>query len=1242
MIDAKYGMKYPFPHTITHIIDNSAYNGTTTVSYADDPSLFSTLVVGAFPMGEDKTVIKLEDTKIPRVCYGLNSITQADRDKYGQVVDYPVALLEQGAPVQILRVTPDDAQYAFTTILVKYKWVDDPTNESVFHVKFETDTEAPTGSVLSNFKNPERLAQAIFNQYSKAARPSDDGWYTRAFAVIVSAGRGAVYNNMNMAINTISQSRRPTNTRYSFSTIDTRTSSVIEEFVASLVNIDNPNDIYTETVNNVVNQRTKGGSVLKPFINEKAVVEVFEQYKMHYDEMIDTGSYDNDTFVINTRKTLNVNTFDIITGKYIYGGGLDTDLPFYQVDAEDPDIPRLDSAHQLKNTLLEYAGGPGDPPNPPANPDGVLETYLMRSAYGIDSAGCSVYVGDVYLTGTGSRLTSPRLALICAINQYSQAVTNVAFDTVYPLVKYTGTPDPGIDPVNPVTVSEGGTTYKIAINIAESPVTIKKIFEHEPTLTELKAEKIEANMVYGVVSSSDSSADEFTLWYVAEITDADVTQYSYTKEQIISAIPYTSKVGMENILSVYNGTDPLPNFNKHANTTGYPIINIANGKAYINSYDILVDGTPAAFPEKRTLIVDNGLKFGNPPSTAGTTTDLIGQKFDIMTYKDEDVTKWAIVNTKTASDITTTGTWNVGERVVYNVPEDVYTVTTEQPDDWATAYTSYYTFSAVPSAAAAPTWTAKTYYSKKDDVYTVTKEKPENWDTEYTSYYTVAAVPQGEEAPTWAEHTYYSKTVNTIARVLFNVTGVDTNGNVIELTPITNNSSNSPEKLIGALTLMPYPDPGSVNRNLAVIFYETDNVPYAVKDESTPYEINRYVVTGIIGSLFKFASDGVNIPDDYYSPHYGVNLSSTFGGVPLENGSAGFLDDNTLNDIVFKYKYAALLTKAFKGDPDPRILSSVRVPAKYLFDAGYNTVIGSSFVTNASHTVTDWINGSVNFTDDEKDEILYYPDIISSLEPEDIDVKQAMYDLMIERVYDGMPEDKRPIGPGSGFQVLFDSCVSDGATAEAINRSFKTRFTNPNASWDIGGLTTPSGYTYTFVKRTVDNLFNHCKTYSINKPFTGDYTTIAPTEYVSIFPDIDANNWEYRNLMWNSGGNAWLPDANGYIRRNSQRTFYSEETSDLIWESNMRTLSQLCYLLRQKIEHYLFEYSDDSTLKTMKTECDTMFSNWIGDLVEELTINFERGLNTDGGDIVICTVKVVFRGLVIRVPIIVNVERRTS
>ena len=52
-------------------------------------------------------------------------------------------------------------------------------------------------------------------------------------------------------------------------------------------------------------------------------------------------------------------------------------------------------------------------------------------------------------------------------------------------------------------------------------------------------------------------------------------------------------------------------------------------------------------------------------------------------------------------------------------PHDEYTVTTEKPEDWDSAYTSYYTkgegdkYTPVTSGGSAPEWTADTYYAKK-------------------------------------------------------------------------------------------------------------------------------------------------------------------------------------------------------------------------------------------------------------------------------------------------------------------------------------------------------------------------------------------------------------------------------------------------------------------------------------------------------------------------------------------------
>ena len=415
-----------------------------------------------------------------------------------------------------------------------------------------------------------------------------------------------------------------------------------------------------------------------------------------------------------------------------------------------------------------------------------------------------------------------------------------------------------------------------------------------------------------------------------------------------------------------------------------------------------------------------------------------------------------------------------------------------------------------------------------------------------------------------------------------------------------------------------------------------------VEENSAPVEIKRYITTGSIGSLFKIQSDPTIVPSNYYSDTYGINPTSEVGGIRMSGGSTGFFDNTEMSEIEFKWRYSALLVKAFRGEIDPRIQSPTRCPAKFMFDAGYNTIVGSTILPYLTYTPADIINASIIFTADEKEEILYHPEIISGLKYEDIDVKQAMYDLMIYRCYQGIPEDKRPIGPGSGLSLHLDSGVTDANTAMLVNTSFAKRFDNPNASWDIGGwVDVETGMSFTFTKQIVDNLIRHCRATSINKPYTGAASAISPDRYTSYFPDVDTTDWELKELLYNSGGNTWVMGPDGSLTRRSQRTLIRDaDTSDLLQESNMRTLSQLTYLLQNKIDSYLLEYNDDAVIKTLSDECNNIFSNWVGNLVDALEITFARDINIDGGEILICYCNVTFRGLILRVPIIVNVNRR--
>ena len=89
MLESKFGMKYKMPHVLVHIVDNSARSAGQEVVVADDPSMYATLVVSGFPIGEDNKLIHVTRSDILNVAYGLGNITASDIKKYGQTITYP-------------------------------------------------------------------------------------------------------------------------------------------------------------------------------------------------------------------------------------------------------------------------------------------------------------------------------------------------------------------------------------------------------------------------------------------------------------------------------------------------------------------------------------------------------------------------------------------------------------------------------------------------------------------------------------------------------------------------------------------------------------------------------------------------------------------------------------------------------------------------------------------------------------------------------------------------------------------------------------------------------------------------------------------------------------------------------------------------------------------------------------------------------------------------------------------------
>lgn len=1313
MLKSEYGVKYPFPHSVVHIIDNSMYRGELPVVIAEDPSLYATIVVCGAPMGEDNKMVVVNRSDVANVAFGLSNIDASTIEKYGQSITYVSSLINQNVPVKFMRVTPDDAAYGAAIIVIQ--WRVDPDDNKI-HVRFK-NAEWPASISRSRFKNTARVNDALVSALNNDALYEDGyTWTQRVLINAIPAGRGAVYNNMSFAVNMSTQSRKPANVKYIFSTIDARNSQVVERFSASLVNINNQDRTdYIPTVNTVINQRIKGSSIIVPYVNEKAVNELYQLYIERLNELIASGY--GDEYARRVAVSVNVNTFDVIYGNYIYNG---TDnavkLPFYQVDTINNDIVKLDSDHLVDSGIVEGVDYSTD----------MFREKIVDMTTGIVTPNDTVHVGDLYLTPQSSG--SPKISVIAAVNQYTGAVTSITIPKLFP-------PKDDVD-VDYLSESKE-IAYLVPSLIAElAGATTSKSF----TMTELAskypelATRINMNVVdqYDLIAGANDTT--FEVYYIARKSNTSVTIQKLTNEQIYFGLDRNSHKnlikGTGNVIAWdydLDGRDAdlvqqIPNADASytdyvLNLIGYGVIEHGTDGAadiYVNNYD----------GATRIKVAGVSLKVGNIPQAVALNNDTVGEKYDVCTYDPAAVDTFRIDNIRITDSASET-------RVRYNV-DDYVSVVIDESDIPKKGYVQIAT--KTDNTGTEP---VVEFYVVEDNTV---GEKLTEFDTDMvynecgtTDGTTFVPVSKGTTYVATSTEASYDSLVAVTTRkreyiagsetvteyivtnqhLVIQVDAVDSNGNITAYHVIRSGAiANSVDEETGAsafgsavkgdaykLMKITYAEDYTIlagdtapeNWGAADTFYTADThelvtftgtgttedpyVPayaanmYATKDpahsdadyatataesvkvmtaSASPYAIKRYIISGSLGSLYRISADPTEIPANYYNEkEYGIVLDTENGGVPITGGSTGFFDDANMNSIVYKWKYSALLVRAFKGDLDKSIQSPTRTPAKYLFDGAWNTIVGSNIVPELRYTPEELINASTVFTEDEKESILFDKSLLDGIgsEPDDIDVKAAMYDLMDYRVFQGIPDDFRPLGQGSGLSLHLDSGVVDDNTLQLVANSFSKRFASYNASWDIGGYKDPiTGCTFTYTKWIVDHMFDHMARYTVNKPFANSYSAIPNNRYISYFPDIDTVDWDKRAKAYVSGGNSWIVDQNGNLVRQSQRTLYRvDDTSDLIQESNARTLSQLTYLLQNKINEYLLEYSDDEVLQTMTNDCNMMFSNWVGTRVDALNIRFERDINPeDGGDLVVCYCDVTFKGLVLRVPIIVNVQRRAE
>ena len=1266
MIDSRYGLKYSFPHTLVHIVDNSMYTGELPVTVSYDPSLFATIVVTGMPMGVDNKIVTVTRSDVLNVAFGANTLTASDVEKYGQAVEYPASLIEQNAPVKLLRVTPPDAAFATALLYIEWKSLTDDSNNNNLEIRFQyatSDEFTNLGMDMTKFTSSESIAKTAFSKLSKTPK-ENNGWNREVLVCYVSAGRGSAYNNYTVYINepTYEQRKKYANVVYNFGTIDTRHAGSlhpeVEAFTAALVNFATKRSLYgvtttMEAVNAQMRKRLEASSVIIPYVNEKVITTIYNKWckvfknNIEDDQTISTSTRDIYKYIYDD---MDVNKFDVIFGKCVYSD-YTTNIPYLTIDTLNNDVPRLDKDHLIKVTNPTSAGLERQI----KSYDAINAIYdakiipFFTNLYGFDGYTTSytlpgstdshavnhaikmsstklvknVTPGTMYLINPN---TKPTISIVTEVNPGSGNVSSIPVQRVFNLIcdstyAFTKSLDGKVNTFDvyknseaenhtnePDTTTSPVYTQAKYSNVIEAyydcSANIKGGIPNTNTAGQF-INFINANYDTSVLHPTQSYVDNDTIkgaWEQAPISD--ILSAKPLRASDGSLIEYASDVSDDKFGSII----ALGYIDPTTNTKKFKLAQVATMEE--DEDKTRDNGGTKKYYKVKTLWFYPENYYTALDFDSTTLGQKINERIALASYVQQNVGELSpafqkigalmINNAFSSTNGTdlTTGTYSItsettSDGTVYNVYSErmIY-------DDGAGNYVSMPLTGFITNV-----W------------YTKNTSSPTLVDTHYTYYPTytgnnntkfVGDVP--DEISLYIEEGVNSSLVNVQYDVL-NFYYVNNTG-----APITDRTFN---------------------------IYSVDITTTPVTDTA----IWRFEVTRATGSAFSLSNTNDVVPYNYYTNDYGVSTISDDGNLRMDKGSTGFFDDDEMSTIEFKLRYSDLLVKAFRGNIDPRILSPIRVPAKFLFDAGYNTTLNIKSLPYSNPTTEDVVYASTIFTDDEKEEFATNRiNILNSTLFNDIDVKQAMYDLMIERCYQRIPKNKRPIGPGSGLQLHLDSgYVSSITGINRINESFKTRFDNPNASWDIGGYTSAvNGVTYTYVKRLVDNFFRHFQTYTINKPYVNTYSTIYSNEYTDFYPNIDATDWELEELMYTSGGNSWVMDINGDIRRKSQRTLYRESTgtSDLLQENNMRTLSQLIYLLQNKLDDWLLEYVDDGILTSMEESINNIFSGWVGTRVEALGITFTRDLNTDGGEIVICNVNVTFRGLLLRVPIIVNVNRR--
>lgn len=257
---------YEHPHVAVYVEDNSGY----TPTYLEPEVPVRMLQCGQFAQGRDNKLVYCESYE-----QLINEFGKPNYRLYGQAGYNVARALKTGyCAAYVMRVMPDDATFANTIVMLRYKVITDIDGNNSLSVSF-------TSKSVENAFTVEAI-RAEMNRLS-STDPDEDGYFYKPLFCVYAAGRGLYGNTLRFRfadVTNYENTFRPTVRDYRFDVLMMEDTLVRKEYVFGCFDETAFDIVYKESLylQDLINDEESGLGKVRIMINTEAFEEVLNVY----------------------------------------------------------------------------------------------------------------------------------------------------------------------------------------------------------------------------------------------------------------------------------------------------------------------------------------------------------------------------------------------------------------------------------------------------------------------------------------------------------------------------------------------------------------------------------------------------------------------------------------------------------------------------------------------------------------------------------------------------------------------------------------------------------------------------------------------------------------------------------------------------------------------------------------------------------------------------------------------------